>query len=202
MKVKKVEYRPFADGFRDQDEILAEAQDEANRLLEKAQKNLARIEQKAYEQGFAQGEQAGVKMGMAQAQPSVEGVARLFDELNQMLLRTLEAMEPEIIRLVRLVVERVLQTMLAEDHEIMIKVVRAALAEADRRWSVTVRINPTEYETLKHFAPEFARIQQTGNVQLVADSQIEPGGCRVDAPEGFVDASLKRALDQLFTFEE
>lgn len=202
MKVKKVEYRPFSDGYKSREQVLAEAQDEARQLLEKSHKDLARVEQEAYEQGFAQGEQAGVKMGMAQAQPSVEGVSKLFEELNNMLLRTLESMEPEIIRLVRLVAERVMQTVLAQDHEVIVRVVRAALAEADRRWEVTVRVNPTEYETLKYYEADFARIQQASNVKLVADPRIEAGNCRVESPEGFVDSSLKRALDQLFTFEE
>jgi len=37
---------------------------------------------------------------------------------------------------------------------------------------------------------------------LVADATVERGGCIVQAPQGFVNASVRQALENLFAFEE
>ncbi len=198
MAVKKVEYQDFGVHRQTPEEII----DRAEEIIAKATADAAKIEQIAYEQGFAQGEQAGIKMGMASAQPNVEGVAALIEQLNTMLLATLEAMEPEIIRLVQLVAERVIYTKIAADDEVLVKIIKAAMAEVDKKWEVTVRVNSQEHETLSLYVNEFERIRESKKVTLVADPGVEPGSCFVEAPPTFVHASVRQALENLFNFEE
>jgi flagellar assembly protein FliH len=202
MDVKQVEYQTFHGEKDSPEKRLARAIEEAERLISDAHAQADRIQKEAYEKGFAQGEQAGVKMGLASAQPSADGAAALVEQLNTLLLATLEAMEPEIIRLVQLIAERVIQTKIAADDEILVKVVRAAMAEVDKGWAVTVRVNPTELETLRVHQDEFSRIAEAKSVTLTADESIEPGGCRIITPGGFVDASVRLALSNLFRFED
>jgi flagellar assembly protein FliH len=201
MDVKKVQFQRFA-GRETPEEIVARARAEARRLVEHAKADADRIERQAYEQGFTQGEQGGLKMGMIKAQPAVDGLIKLIEELDRLLLKTLESMEPEIIRLVQVVAEKVIHTTIAADSRVMIEVVKAALAEAEQKWDVTVRVSRQEYDTLSQFTAEFERLRRAGRVAVVADETLPSGGCVVETPVGFVDASVQRAIDELFKLEE
>ncbi|MDP8224560.1 MAG: FliH/SctL family protein [Candidatus Lernaella stagnicola] len=202
MSGKKIEFERFDNPRQKPVELVAAAQAEARKMVADAKQEVDRIEQQAYEQGFQQGEQAGIKMGMASAQPSVEAIAALLEQLNSLLLQTLEAMEPEVIKIVQLIAERVIHTKIAGDDQVLVRVVKAAMAEVDQKWDATVHVNPQEYETLTLHVNEFERIRDAGKVTLVADADIEPGGCRVETPQSFVDASVRQALANLFEFEE
>jgi flagellar assembly protein FliH len=198
MDVKKVQFQRFREGHRSAEEL----RDEARRLVDEAKQKADGIARQAYEQGFAQGEQAGFKIGMAKAQPNVEGIAALIEELNRLLLTTLESMEPEIVRLVQAVAEKVIHTTIAADSEVMTRVINAAVAEADKNWEATVRLNPTDYETIQRHPEAVARLAEARRVKLVADPSLPGGGCIVETPTGYVDASVKRAIDAVFKFEE
>lgn len=201
MSLKKVTFQDFG-GRETAESILERARAEAKRMIDEAKRNADKIEQVAYEQGFAQGEQAGVKMGMAKAQPNVDGMVAAVEEFNRLLLTTLEAMEPDIVELVRAIAAKVLHTVLAQDNEILVKIVRAAMAEVDKKWEVTIRINPQEFDTVSRFGDEFTRIREMQKVTIVADPGVPSGGCRVEYPQGFVGASLEHALDELFRAED
>lgn len=202
MGVKNVSFQHFGGQVADPEKTLAEARREAERLVNNARGKAAEIEQTAYQAGFSQGEQAGLKVGMASAQPSIDGVAVLVEELNRLLLSSLEAMEPEIIRMVQLVAQRVIHTTIAADDEVLLRVIRAAMAEVDKQWDVTVRVNPQELDTIQTHEAALAALRENAHVKLVADPAVEAGGCVVQAPTGFVNASVRQALDNLFAFEE
>jgi flagellar biosynthesis/type III secretory pathway protein FliH len=84
----------------------------------------------------------------------------------------------------------------------MTRVINAAVAEADKNWEATVRLNPTDYETIQRHPEAVARLAEARRVKLVADPSLPGGGCIVETPTGYVDASVKRAIDAVFKFEE
>jgi len=172
-------------------------QDKDKQLIADAKQKAAAIERRAYEQGFHKGEAAGIEMGLAKALPSVENFVTLVEHFNHLLLETLAAMEPEIIRLVLLIAEKVIRTTLAEDDEVLQRVVKAALKEVDERWEATIRINPNEYEMIKQSEAHWQRTKNAELVKLIADPAVAPGGCIVETPQGFVDASLDTALERV-----
>ncbi len=167
---------------------------ESRTLVTLARERAAMIERQAYQEGFAQGEAAGRRLGLAQAAPSVEALARLVERLDQLMFQTLARMEPEIVRMVLAIAERVIFTTIEADNTVIQRVVQAALKEVEGRWAVTVRVNPGDCELLQQHKDQWLRIDRADKVTLVPDPAIEPGGCIVETPQGFVDATLRTAL--------
>ncbi len=167
---------------------------DARNMVVMAQERAAMIERQAYQEGFAQGETAGRRMGLAQAAPGVEAIARLVERFDQLMKETLAAMEPEIVRMVLAIAERVIHTVIAEDHTVVQRVVQAALKELDDRWAVTIKVNPGDYEFLEATRAQWLRVEYASKVTLTADASVEPGGCIAQTPQGLVDATLKTIL--------
>jgi len=181
-KVQSVEFPSF------------DEEEQALEIIAAARQKAAAIERAAYEEGFAKGEAAGTRMGLEQMMPAVETFAGLVQQLNQLATNTLAGMEPEIIRLVLAIAERVIHTRIEADDKVLHRVIEAAVGEIDERWNVTVKVNPGEYETLQKYQEIFKQLDRLGKVTLLPDPSITPGGCIVQAPEGFVDATLETAL--------
>lgn len=174
----------------------------AEKLVDQAKRRAAAIERQAYEEGFSKGEAAGVKMGLAKAMPTVEHFGALAEELNQLVKNILTEMEPEIIKLVLAIAEKVIHTTIASDSEVVQRVINAAMKEMEDRWEVTVRVNQGELEFLQQHQEQWLKVEQAEKVNLVADPSVEPGGCIVQAPRGFVDATLKTALERVAKIRE
>jgi len=186
--VQTVEYPCFSD------------EPKAKAVLARAMEEASQIERQAYENGYHAGEAAGMQVGLNRAAPSVAALAQLVENLNQLIYNALAAMEPDIIRLVLSIAEKVICTTIETDSTVVVRVVKAALREAEERWDVTVRVNPGDLETLKSFEAEWRKIGENRKVVLLPDPEITPGGCVVQTPAGFIDAVVSGMLERLGKF--
>ena len=78
--------------------------------------------------------------------------------------------------------------------ELLLPVVRDALTALVANVKDNVlRLHPSDLDLVRrHLADDLAR----GEWRLVADESIEPGGCRIDAANGSVDATLAERWSQ------
>ena len=66
------------------------------------------------------------------------------------------------------------------------------------RASVTIRVNPQQLDRLKsHCADLAAAMNVPGEVALVADVGIAPGGAKLVSPHGEIDATIRTQLDNV-----
>lgn len=71
-------------------------------------------------------------------------------------------------------------------------IIRQALDRLNTRQCVTVRLNPRDIGNCKLASdqPEGA-----GSLSFVADANMQPGGCFVECPEGFIDFQVQSQLE-------
>lgn len=168
--------------------------------LEQAQSREAQIRQEARAQGFAEGHLQGIAQASAEGQRQLaaymaeEGQTRaqVFAQLMQSAQNQLEAAQQTVaqgvLELACQLAREVLREELTVNPNVLQPVIREALSmmTADTRTTV-VRLHPADRDMLGPIVQaEFADL----SLNLVADSQMERGGCVLECAGALVDGSL------------
>ncbi len=210
--VKKAENAAFAEVKRQTDAaavIKADAENEANSIIEKAKAQAAQIiadaqaqsgktESEAYQKGFDQGHEEGYQKGEAEVSRLVERMHKILEAVMQRREEILQETESQIVELVILMTRKVIKILSENQKNIIMANTLAALKKVKTRGTVTLRVNIEDVKLTSAHADEF--IQHVENVQgitVLEDSAVEKGGCIVETDFGAIDARISSQLSEL-----
>lgn len=183
---------------QESEEDIAERAAEAAELQAQQAQALQQAADEAYEHGVAQGqEQATVEWQRRMDDYVAEqgkDVAQRLDAVVQALNSSLDAMQQhmaqEVLELACAIARQVVRHELRSNTAALRPVVAEALGMlvADGR-PATVRLNPADMEQVgATLREEFSSPQ----LQWLADADVSPGGCQVEAAGTVVDGSLQK----------
>ncbi|MCA9121265.1 MAG: flagellar assembly protein FliH [Planctomycetaceae bacterium] len=192
----------FEDLSERANDYLAVVRRQAEQLLQNARAEATQIAAAAK----AEGRQAA----LVEAQRSLgatldQQLATLLPALQQAVqdIRHSKALwlthwESQIITLATTIAERVIRREVANAPEITIDLIRDALELSMGSGTVTIQLNPQDYEALRDRTQDLAKqIGKLGATNLVADPEISPGGCRVVTEFGVVDQTFEAQLARI-----
>lgn len=181
-----VVHRRVMDAAGEARRILAEAEAEAKKIRDAANRVLADAEikkQEAIKQGYASGESKGLTQ-----------VTEKLMHLENLRERFYAQAEPEIVELVLTIAGKVIGKLVAENPEVIRSVVHEALESAlgDR---IVVRLNPEDFSIIMAGDHEFRQIiDKTRRLSFREDESISKGGCVVETEIGTIDAQIETQL--------
>src|SRR5581483_8224697 len=150
-----------------------------------------------WEEGFQNGYRDGLRAAREEQEAATLKLIQLaqqaFLDANE-FTRTLER---EIVDFSIAIAEKVTESAVKVDRSAVIDVVRAALAELQQATVVRVRVSPSDVDLV---ASQWEQIQSRTGVHgadLIADDQVEPGGCVIDTATGTADGQLSTKLTQI-----
>ncbi len=150
----------------------------------------------AFEKGMAEGLRKGKE---AQARESSSALKAAEDAVRQTArLRTsiVERSEDEILGLVFAIAEKVIHHEVSVNRDIVKGVLKSAVEAINDRESIKVRCNPGDLDALNEIRPELlATVDGLSTVTFVEDPSITPGGVRIEAGTGEVDARMDRQFE-------
>lgn len=168
--------------------LVQQARRDAAQLLEEAKQQMETWEREAFADGYRQGMAAAEQAAAGQLQLA----ASMLAEAQQATHGMLADMEPEVIRLVLAVAQKVIRREIALDQQIVVETVKESLRRLGGRAVARVRISPIDVEALNevwHTLTPLAR-----DIELVPDDRIAPGGCVVESRNGEIDAQVDTQL--------
>ncbi len=160
-------------------------------------------QQEGFQQGQAEGYEAGLQQGLVEMRAQLAIEQSRLQTIMQALLQPLAAQDDDlenmlldiICSLTQSVVQREL---LLDSSQILALVDTAVAALPVGSKNIRVCVNPDDLIKLEAYAEE----QQLA-WKFFGDTQLLPGGCRVETPESRVDYSvslrLKTVLEQFLT---
>lgn len=130
------------------------------------------------------------------------GLTKAISDIEDARHEWLRHWEANAVHVAVAIAERILRRELAQDTQITLTLVREALELAVGSPSVQLRVSPQDHEALgsqiEKLAEQLSRLAPT---EIIADSEIQPGGCVVDTRFGRIDqrfeAQLKRIEEEL-----
>jgi len=176
---------------REKDVIIAEARAEAERKI-----------QEAYAEGLRRGEEAGRKAYLESVGESATVLRAAAEAMQQSRQLFLDNLEPQVVELAKLIVERILHREMEGDVGLLKRTVHAALAKLIERERVRIRVNPEDIAALRR--EKVALLEEFDGVEaidVVADPDVSTGGCIVESQtlhiDARTDAQLQALLDAL-----
>jgi flagellar biosynthesis/type III secretory pathway protein FliH len=168
------------------EEILAEARAEAQRVV-----------REAYSEGYRRGEAAGKAaflQSVGEAAVALKGSAEAMAEARRQFLA---ATEPQVVALVKAIAQRVLHREIQTDEALVVRTVRAALANLTAREHMVLRLNPADIETFRKHELQVLEAVPGVNLDVVEDESVGSGGCIIDTESLHVDARLDQQLREV-----
>jgi len=153
---------------------------------------LVDLQEEAYKEAFEQGLAEGREAGQKEARAQVERLAGMFHDLAKPFEELDEAVERELLNLAMALARQVVRREVKSDPTQIIGIIReaiGALPVAARE--VRVHLHPEDAAVVRqHLAP-------TGNERawtIVEDPVMARGGCEVKTPTSRIDARLETRL--------
>lgn len=204
----------FDDLTREASDVLARARDEAERLVAGARREAEAIRKQAWEEGYrvgrGEGEHTGRKAGRAAA---MEEASRSFEEQHRHLVASCEGLisaieadraawqasaRQDLVDLAMAIARKVAHVVGQRERQAVLENLEEVIRIAGARSDVTLFISPEDESAARSFARSLVDMrEQWKHVRVVAEAEIEPGGCRVQWGSGAVDAGLGTQLDRI-----
>lgn len=160
---------------------------------------VAPAEQEALVQAraFLVGKEEGLESGRAEAQEIVNSLTVLAEEFVHPF-RGLDALvTKELAQLAMRLAEQIVRRELTIDSSVVTDIVAEAMGTLYKlEGDIVVFLNPADAELVRQFAPESL---EGKSWKVVEDAGLLPGGCQVKTPTSFVDASVEKQIEEVFS---
>lgn len=161
--------------------IIAEAQAEADRLVSAAQDVYNGEKKRGYEDGIAEGR-------MAMSEQLMDMTAKSINFFG--------GLEEEVVELVIQAIKRILGSI--DSSDLIVKVVRNALAVARNQHEVKIRVAPSQVAVLNQRLNELlADYPGINYLMVVEDQRLPNNGCILETDLGLVEASIDVQIESM-----
>ncbi|MDR3357090.1 MAG: flagellar assembly protein FliH [Spirochaetaceae bacterium] len=180
------------------DAILKEAGDGAARIEAEAVAKAEAAAKEAAARGFEQGRKDGYEAGMTEVKRLVARTQLIMERIADKRLEVIEQAEQEIIDLALLVARKVVKVISESQRQVVVENIKAALARIKTGGKAVVRVNLADIQTATENLDEFVRLMEGGGgIQIIEDSSVDAGGCRVETDFGEADARISVQFAEL-----
>ncbi len=163
-----------------------------------ATRDLARIEKDAYENGFRQGEKAGLELAERKVEVLIRRYADAILEIGRLKPKLYQQAEREIVKLALEVAKKIVRREVLVDREIVQSLVKVALSHVAVKSAVTVHLHPADYSYVLEQRETAGRAEDGDReVVLLADKTIDRGGCLVETECGDIDARIEEEFREV-----
>ena len=154
---------------------------------------IQRIQQQAYQEGFA----AGMKDGRAEGQSVAQQMQALMAELHQSMQQFEITMAQEIMDLALDVARQMVRSALAVNPELVLAVVREAIESLPQvNQNPMLILHPEDALLVRDM---LASDYKESVWRVVDDPQMERGGCRVETGTSEIDANMESRWQRIVT---
>ncbi|MBG6248510.1 MULTISPECIES: flagellar assembly protein FliH [Symbiopectobacterium] len=148
-----------------------------------------------YQEGLTSGTQQGTQDALLQQQPMIEHMQQLVSSFQQTLDAMDSAIPARLTQLALTVAKQIIgQASLCDGTALQHQIQQLIQQEPLFSGKAQLRVNPSDLERVE--AALGPTLEQHG-WRLLADGQLHPGGCKVSAEEGDLDASLATRWHEL-----
>jgi flagellar assembly protein FliH len=157
---------------------------------------LAVLRQQAIESGKEEGLKQAWQAAEAHYQRQLETLRVLLESVREARQHYVEDVGDDALEIVFVAVTKILGSGFAS-REAVVAAVREAIRSCQERGRMLVKVAPQDFELLNARRQELLEEGSASEIELVADGQVEWGGCVIEGPSGNLDARLEAQLQRL-----
>lgn len=186
--------------------IIGEAEEKAGRILAEAMARARKTEEEivgkaegkakelfraSREKGLEEGRKEALARAAADASSIREQARTVLRQAEEIRRRSLESLETEIINLAVDIAEKIVMAELKQNPRSVVDVAKEAIDLLRDRDQLVLYVNPEDVALFEERRPDLTKhLSPGGELHIIADSDISPGGCVAETEFGRVDATL------------
>ena len=178
----------------DAESLLKQAESTALELVARAEARVAEIEEEARRDGRQDGFTKGHTEAISEYTPVVKTLREWIDGIREQRESVIAGAEPELVRLAMAIAERIVHTEVSNNRHVIVENVRAALTRLVSREVVTLRVNPTDLDTIRQYRDNIVEASDVEHLRIVEDQRVDRGGVMVETDAGTIDAKIATQL--------
>lgn len=179
-------------------QYLTKIRAEAARIVVKAHQEAEAIRNRAETQGRQAAEQAVEEMVRKQLVTVIPALKQAVQGIQDARYEWLSHWEAGTVHLAAAIAKRLIRRELSEQPEIAATLVREALELATGSSQLRILMNPQDLQSLGNQVQMLVdEMSPHIEVELKADADITPGGCRVETRFGVIDQQFEAQLQRI-----
>jgi flagellar assembly protein FliH len=143
-----------------------------------------------YENGLLQGEKNGKEIAERKMEAVMQRYSDAICEVQRLRSSLYAQVEREVVKLAVAVAKKIVHREIQVDLDIVRTLVRVALSRVAEKSTVTICLNPVDYDYLVEHRAELSQ-SEGQDISLLADKSIERGGCLIQTNCGDIDARVE-----------
>jgi len=171
------------------DEIIAEAEKNAARIMEEAKTEAESLKQKAFMDGMT--------TARNEISETLHQVERIFQESQLWQERVMHQSQNRIIEMVLSIGKKLFGSGFELPADQIDHIVSRAINEASRLGNLRIYLNPEDAKLLVNLWQESEITLNGQQIQIVSSQNILRGGCFIDGQFGVVDGRVEEQIDQI-----
>jgi flagellar assembly protein FliH len=171
------------------DQIIAEANEKAAKILLDAQKEIEGLKQKAFMEGM--------NAAKAETAQSMHQVERVFQETQLWQEQVMRKSQGRIMEMIVEIGRKLFGSGFDLSAEQIDHIVSRAINEGSRLGDLRIYLHPEDSKVLVNLWQESEITVNGQRIQIVSSQNISRGGCFVDGQFGIVDRRVEEQMDQI-----
>ncbi|WP_404427670.1 flagellar assembly protein FliH [Ureibacillus chungkukjangi] len=156
------------------------------------------LEQNAYDQGFQQGYEEGMKKAQVDMQEAYSLANKIIDDSRSMAQSYIEEQERVILELAISASERIIGTSLDRDDEVFLSIIKRGVKEAREMKEVKIYVSPRYHQLVSQHREELVEMFPTDVPLLVfVDEELNETECYIETNHGRIVVSVDEQLSEL-----
>ena len=178
---------------------LADAQEQADRILEEASAKAQEIQTNAMEEGRAQGYDDAYQQGAKEAEALKEDLLHQKEQLEADYKKMVDTLEPEMVDALTQIYEHVFAVDLRNDKNIILHLLQTALSRLEPGNDFIVHVSPDDYDMI---VDEKKRLRENitspnATMEIIEDPMLKENECIIETDGGVFDCSIGVELEEL-----
>jgi len=180
-------------------ELRTEEQKIELKVLEKISELQEEAYQKAYELGFAEGLEKAVSEKTDELVRKAQEMEQLTASLNLLKAEMIHQNEAHIMKMIYEVASRLAYDHVQEHQDVVLKVMKKSIEEAQADENVNVLVSTEQLEFLEKLKQNPTRENEfLQKVKFVGSDHIFVGSCVVETNYGVIDARIEERVSKLW----
>lgn len=191
------------------EEILEQAQEQADFILEEAQKEAEKLVEQAKvtaefekEKILEESKKAGYKDGLVQANDELAIQKKELEERREQLemeyQQLVDELEPNFVRIVMGLVKKLTGVLVEDKKDIILYLMEQSLKNLGKTSSLVVRVSEFDFEMVQNSQERMLDlISNKCELEIVLDSSLEQNQCIIEADKQIIDCSLDVQMKSL-----
>ena len=167
---------------------------EGNRNISRTS-SVEEIEKQAYQQGFDEGQKAGIESRSQEIEPVVKSLHQAFVQLQNLRTEIYNTIEKEVVKLALAIARKVVCQEVKTNKEVVLCIAKEALSKIEVPGEIKVKLNPSDLQFIKETKDQLTNfLHNIENVTFEAEESISSGGCVIETNLGEIDARIEKQL--------